>query len=32
MYLGYVRYSVRVSRHPRYLGITFMCFPSLVIV
>ena len=28
MCLGYVRYSVRVSHHPRYIGITFMCFPS----
>ena len=32
MCLGYVHYSVRVSHHPHYLGITFMCFPSLVIV
>ena len=32
MCLGYVRYSIRVFHHPRYLRITFMCFPSLVIV
>ena len=32
MCLGFVHYSVHVSRHPCYIGITLMCYPSLVIV
>ena len=27
MCLGHVRYSVRVSHHPCYIVITFMCYP-----